>query len=183
MWHYQEQSVHSSGCLIEAKTSARKGSCPRGASWMLEGAVCFTTYSPSPAVGESAKTPPGHIFVSPPFPKHCSSAILVCHTNLNIFGNILFRGGSKLVPKQLWFLRQNLANWSQTGDCGLDYRGIHLCKQGKWAFQHFLSWQCVWKTCLLPRQLGKAANRGGSWLIWTKLVGRETVALEINCCY
>ena len=41
---------------------------------------------------------------------HCSSAILVCHTNLNIFGNILFWGGSKLVPEQLWFLRQNLAN-------------------------------------------------------------------------
>ena len=107
MWHYQG-TVHSSGCLSEAKTGARKGSLTHGVTLGLGGGrVCIIICSPSWEVGESSIPPPGHIFVSPPFPwhapKHCSPAIFWCGTNLNLFENILFQDGSKWVLEQLWF--------------------------------------------------------------------------------
>ena len=176
MWHYQG-TVHSSGCRREAKISARKGSLTPGGFLDLGWGGFISLLTLPQVAGESSKTPPGRIFVSPPFPKHCLQPFLVCGTNLNLLGNMFFWGGSKLVPEQLWFLIQNLTNWSQTGDWGPGCRGIHLWDQGKRAFQHFLSWQCVWKTCL-PKTAWEGRNRRGSWLIWTKLVGRETVALE-----
>lgn len=42
----------------------------------------------------------------------------MCGTDLNLSENIPFQGGSKLVPEQLWFLIQNLPNWSRLGDLG-----------------------------------------------------------------
>lgn len=120
------------------------------------------------------KTSRSHFLFLPLFQ---STVLQPFWTNLNIFGNILFRGGSKLVPEQLWFLRQNVANLSQTGDCGLDCRGIHLCEQGTWAFQHFLSRQCVWKTCLPPKTAWQGSKQR------RKLTHTDKVGGKGNSCF
>lgn len=109
MWHYQG-TVHSSGCPREAKISARKGSLTPGGFLDFAWGGFISLLTLPRVVGASSKTLPGHIFLSPPFPKHCLQPFLVCGTNLNLLGNMLFWGGSKLVPEQLWFLIQNLTN-------------------------------------------------------------------------
>lgn len=175
MWHYQG-TVHSSGCPREAKISARKGSLTPDSFLDFAWGGFISLLTLPRVVGASSKTLPGHIFLSPPFPKHCLQPFLVCGTNLNLLGNMLFWGGSKLVPEQLWFLIQDLTNWSQTGDWGPGCRGIHLWDRGKRAFQHFLSWQCVWKTCL-PKTAWEGSEQR------RKLTHMDKVGWKGNSCF
>lgn len=92
---------------MEAKTSARKGSCPRGLLGYWRGRFASLLTPHLRQLASLQKLLQVTFLFLPLFQ---STVLQPFWTNLNIFGNILFRGGSKLVPEQLWFLRQNVAN-------------------------------------------------------------------------